>query len=299
LIGSPYLRRYDILTRRFESTPALDLTRCPRAVCPADSSFITQPHSSDDDIVHSATVQNSNWQRTGCVVQRARPPKYRYFAPAAGYFIDECHVDKSGRWLMLLEASTSGARHNRVVDLATGAITTIAGPEGALGHLDMGHGYAVGADTYSWVPNASIVLEFPVQSTTRPVGPVVHYNKRWDISAANHVAHGNARPGIAPESQFACGSNASRVLDMADEIVCFSLNPQFRSDGSLAVLVVGQVLTDLDAPGGRDDDGDDYEQTPKGNLDPTGRYFLWTTNLGGNRLDAMIVKVPAERFDAD
>jgi len=24
----------------------------------------------------------------------------------------------------------------------------------------------------------------------------------------------------------------------------------------------------------------------------TGRYFIWTTNLGGDRLDAFIVKVP-------
>jgi hypothetical protein len=28
----------------------------------------------------------------------------------------------------------------------------------------------------------------------------------------------------------------------------------------------------------------------------TGRYFIWTTNLGGNRLDAFLVKVPAERL---
>ena len=35
---------------------------------------------------------------------------------------------------------------------------------------------------------------------------------------------------------------------------------------------------------------------PKGNLDVTGRYFLWTTNLGGDRLDAFLVKVPAERL---
>jgi hypothetical protein len=60
-------------------------------------------------------------------------------------------------------------------------------------------------------------------------------------------------------------------------------------------VVVAQVMTDLDAPGG-DVDGDDYAQLPKGSLDVTGRYFLWTTNLGGNRLDAFLVKIPVERF---
>jgi hypothetical protein len=83
---------------------------------------------------------------------------------------------------------------------------------------------------------------------------------------------------------------------MADEIVCFRLNPDHNADGGLDVLVVAQVMTDLDAAGGRDFDGDDYEQLPKGNLDVTGEYFLWTTNLGGNRLDAFLVKIPSHRL---
>jgi hypothetical protein len=81
---------------------------------------------------------------------------------------------------------------------------------------------------------------------------------------------------------------------MADEIVCFSLDAGRNADGSLDVLVVGQVMTDLDASGGRDFSGDDYAQIPKGNLDVTGRYFIWTSNMGGDRLDAFLVKVPAQ-----
>ena len=294
LIGGTQLHRYDIATRTFDATPALDLARCPRpSVCPPDTAFIIQPHSSDDDLTHSATVQNASWRRIGCVV--ARGVRYSYFAPAPGYSLDECHIDKSGRWLMLLEAAASGARINRIVDLRTGAIATIQDIAGALGHLDMGHGYAVGADTFNPLPNATILLKFPVRSTSRPIGPVVHYNKRWDIAAANHVAHGNAVAGRLPEQQYACGSNGSRVADMADEIVCFSLNANRNSDGSLDVLVVGQVLTDLNAPGGDDGSGD-YSKLPKGNLDVTGRYFIWTTNVGGDRLDAFLVKIPAERL---
>jgi hypothetical protein len=294
LVGSTQLRRFDILTRTFDAESPLDLARCPRpSVCPADAAFLTQPHSSDDDQAHSATVQNQSWQRIGCVVAQGR--RYYYYAPAGGYLLDECHVDKSGRWLMLLETDASGSRINRVVNLRNGRVTMIQDVAGALGHLDMGHGYAVGADTYNPLPNATILLKFPVQSTTRPVGPVVHYNKRWDIAAANHVAHGNAAAGVAPEAQYACGSNASRVADMADEIVCFSLDPNRNADGSLDVLVVGQVLTDLNMPGGADGTGSDYSKLPKGNLDVTGRYFIWTTNLAGDRLDAVLVKIPAER----
>jgi hypothetical protein len=297
LPGSTQLQRYDVLTRQFDSSPALDLNRCPRPrVCPTAAAFITQPHSSDDDQMHSATVQNSSWQGIGCVVVRNN--KYSYYAVASGYVFDECHVDKSGRWLLFLEATADGSRINRIVDLRNGATRTILDVNGALGHLDVGHGYAVGADTFNTQPNATILLKFPVTSTTRPIGPVVHYNKRWDIAAANHVTHGNAVAGVAAEKQFACGSNASRVADMADEIVCFSLDPNRNADKSLDVLVVGQVLTDLNAPGGDDGTGSDYAKLPKGNLDVTGRYFVWTTNLGGDRLDAFLVKIPAERLGA-
>jgi hypothetical protein len=222
--------------------------------------------------------------------------RFWYYGTPGGYVFDECHVDKSGRWLLVHETRLDGVRRNRVKDLRTGRVTSIDDVNGALGHLDMGFGYAVGADTYNPLPNATILLKFPITRTERPIGPVVHFNKRWDLAAANHVAHGNARSGVPAESQYACGSNASRVADMADEIICFSLDPAGNADGSLTVVVVAQVMTDLDAPGGGDVDGDDYEQTPKGNLDLTGRYFLWTTNLGGNRLDAFLVKIPAERF---
>ena len=175
--------------------------------------------------------------------------------------------------------------------LRTGQIRSIDDVHGGLGHLDMGHGYAIGADTFNPLPNATIRLDFPVATTTRPVGPPVHFNNRWDVAAANHIAHGNARPLGSGERPYACGSNASRVTDVADEVVCFF------ADGALDVLVIARVLTDLDASGGNDVDGDDYEQTPKGNLDVMGRYFLWTTNLrGGGRLDAVLVKILAERF---
>jgi hypothetical protein len=299
LVGTPQLRRYDVLQQQFETIPALDLNACPRPrVCPTSAAFIIQPHSSDDDLVHSASVQDSSWRRIGCVIYESAARTFRYFATPAGYVFDECHVDKSGRWLVILETRPDGSRRNRIVDLQRGTTSTIEDVNGALGHLDMGFGYAVGADTFNPLPNATILLQFPVATTTRPIGPVVHFNKRWDIAAANHVAHGNAQSGATVKSQYACGSNATRVADMADEIVCFPLDANHNTDGSLDVLVVAQAMTDLDAPGGRDANGDDYEQLPKGNLDVTGKYFLWTTNLGGSRLDAFLVKIPAERLNS-
>lgn len=290
LVGGGRVRRYDVLAQTFDPVDALDIDACPKpAVCPEDASTILQPHSSDDDLVHSVTVQDMLWRRIGCLVFRATQNEFQYYAVTPGNGFDECHVDKSGRWLLILETTPSWSLNNRIIDLETRAERIIEDGAGSLGHLDMGFGYAVGADNYNGLANATITLDLADTATFRPVGPAVHYNKRWDIVAANHLAHGNARPGVPPQDQYACGSNASRVGDMADEIVCFPLDPNRNADGSLDVLVVGQTLTDLNAPGGQGD----YERTPKGNLDVTGKYFIWTTNLGGNRMDAFLVKIPS------
>ena len=42
-------------------------------------------------------------------------------------------------------------------------------------------------------------------------------------------------------------------------------------------LVVAPNMTDLNASGGG---SDDYSKLPKGNLDVTGEYFIWTANAG-------------------
>jgi hypothetical protein len=107
----------------------------------------------------------------------------------------------------------------------------------------------------------------------------------WNVSAPDHASHENANPGVAPEQQYVCGSGANRTnTNRANEIICFPL------DGSMRVLIVAPVMTDLNAAGG----GDDYSKLPKGNLDVTGQYFIWTSNMGGNRLDAFLVRVPSQ-----
>jgi hypothetical protein len=122
---------------------------CPDAGASSQQqlTYLTQPHSSDDDRVHSASVQKSNWERIGCVV--SRPSGFRYYGMPRGMAFNECHIDKSGRWLILLMNRNDGTRINRIVDIRTGRQMTIDGSEGALGHLDTGYGYAVGAASYA------------------------------------------------------------------------------------------------------------------------------------------------------
>ena len=107
----------------------------------------------------------------------------------------------------------------------------------------------------------------------------------WSLDIG-HISHANARPDVPAEEQYACGAQGTRVVGpRANEIVCF------RLDDSLQVLVVAPTMTDLDAAGGGTSD---YAKLPKGNLDITGRYFIWSSNGGRKRLDAFVVKVPSE-----
>jgi len=152
--------------------------------------------------------------------------------------------------------------------------------QGAAGHADTGYGYIVNEDNWNSEPGA-VVLRSLGSLTSR----IVYHTSDWGLDVG-HISHGNAHGG-GPESQFACSSNATRG-DMArgNEIVCYSL------DGSMDVLVVAPVMTDLNASGG----GDDYSKTPKGNLDVTGQYMLWTSNMGSSRVDAFVVKIPVHRL---
>jgi hypothetical protein len=228
-------------------------------------------------------------------------PAFLFYETRPGFTLDECSVDKSGGWLLIKEGED-----NRIVNLGTLQETILENAAGAHGHFDLGYGYSVGADDQHVSPdpgqphyNATTVIGFPV-TTTRPV---VHFNQTLDVmgGAANHISHTNAKPGAPLSEQYACGSSAMRASDSPrrDEIVCFRLDAYHNPDNSLDVLVVAPVMTDLDQPGGIRVPADaDYDRAPKGNLDVTGGYFIWTTNMGGvgGRLDAFIVKVPGDNL---
>jgi len=265
------LLRYDVVSRRYETV--FDI-----AAQFGEGYDIWQMHSSGDDRVHSATLRNSRTKEyLGCFVYQETTRQFSYY-PKAGTF-DECHLDKSGQYLALFEQIDSNPIMDNVfVDLHNGEQKTVYN---AMGHHDMGYGYIIGGDGWNKLPNALVVYRFlPVFVSKEPV---VFYNVNWKMSAANHISHSNAQPGVPMNRQFACGSNADRST-IQNEVVCF------RLDGSRDQLVVAPVMTNMDAAGG----GSDYVKLPKGNLDITGQYFIWTSNLSGNRLDAFLVRVPSQ-----
>ena len=275
LYDGPKMLRYDVVTKQFETV--FDVT----AHFGADRK-IWQMHSSNDDLVHTATLRvASSGEMLGCLVYLETTKTFRWY-PKIGIF-DECNLDKSGRWTISLEdIGVPNDIAMRVFDNQSGKETRISGPNGTLGHLDTGYGYAVGADNHNALPNASVLWSF---NPSIVQGPVVQYNVNWNIAAVNHISHPNSKPNAPSSHQYACGSDASTNYAVQNEITCF------RIDGSGDQLIVAPVMTDPNATGGC---CDAYARQPKGNLDITGRYFIWTTNLGGNRMDAFLVKVPSQ-----
>ena len=280
LTDGPKMLRYDVSTQQFETV--FDITARF-----GTNRTVFQTHSSNDDKVHSATLQvTDTGAYLGCFVYSELTGQYTYF-PKQGT-LDECQIDKSGRYLMILQ-NIDGLydMENVFIDLSTGEQTVVYDQNGALGHHDMGYGYAVGMDNWNPLPDAAILFSF---TPTPTKGPTVFHSIDWNTIAINHVSHSNAQQNLSMSQAFACGSNADYTA-VQNEILCF------RLDGSTDQLVVAPVITDLNAPGGCCAGA--YGKYPHGNLDITGQYFIWTANLGGNRLDAFIVKVPSQLLVAD
>jgi hypothetical protein len=275
------LYRYDVSTRQLETI--FDVTSAV-----SGAAHLWQTHTSDDDRYHSATVRSANWDAMGCLVYREDTREVSYFAKTGAF--DECQIDRSGGWLLIKQQiDGSHGEDNVVIDMNTGQQIQFMDENGAAGHSDSGHGYMIGEDNWHPIPGAVRLWRFDQpfpasQPGTPPQGLLVYRTTDWSVNAG-HITHTNARADVPLDQQYACASNVNRGrLPRANEIVCF------RLDGSLQVLVVAPVMTDLNAAGG----GGDYGKMPKGNLDVTGRYFLWTSNVGTTRLDAFLVKVPAE-----
>ena len=281
----PRMLRYDVQTKAFETVFDVSAQYPGR--------YIWQMHSSNDDRVHSATLRDgSSYAMLGCVTYREDRGQFQYFAKKGDF--DECQIDKSGRFLVIKEnLDGRNGEDNRIIDLDTGAEHVLLDENGAGGHSDIGYGYMVAEDNFNAQPAAVRVWRFDMDlrggqpASQQGQGTLVYQLSSWN-SGLGHVAHGNSHAGAPLEQQVACASNANRqAIARVNEIVCF------RLDGSLNALVVAPNMTDLNAAGGG---SDDYLKMPKGNLDVTGEYFIWTANAGSGRLDAYIVRVPLEKL---
>jgi hypothetical protein len=274
------LLKFDVATRAMETV--FDV----REHLGADKR-LWQIHSSNDDKVHSATVKDASYNDVGCVAYNSATGRATFVGRKGDF--DECQIDKSGRWLLLKEnIDGKNGEDNRIIDLQTGSEQVFYDEEGAAGHSDLGYGYLVAEDNMHNMPGAVRVWQFGQDTKAAGQGTLVYAMARWEGGGVGHVSHANARPGTPINQQMVCSSNAYRDnLPRVNEIICY------RLDGSMETLIVAPNMTDLNAAGGGNDD---YSKRPKGNLDPTGEYFVWTSNGGSDRNDAFIVRIPQHKL---
>ena len=271
------LVRYDVVTKTTETV--FDVTTKYGA-----GHEIWQTHSSNDDRVHSATLRSTDgYKALGCVVYSEDTGEYKRFDSKGSY--DECQIDKSGRHLVIKEnVDGKYGEDNRIIDLQTGSERVLLDQDGAAGHSDLGYGSMVAADNHNTEPDAQRVWDFLSNDLD---GPLVYHGKNWGTGGVPaHVTFANARDDKPLDEQYACGSSASAKTNVhSNEIICFMLN------GDDEALVVAPVMTDVDASGGG---SSGYARMPKGNIDVTGQYFVWTSNMGGGRQDLFIVRIPSK-----
>ena len=300
IVAGTQLLRYDVLAHTFETVVDVS-TQYPNTV-------LHQANSSNDDDVHSATLEDATtYNALGCVAYKVSTKQFFYY-PAPGFF-DECQIDKSGRYLLIKEklpvdTCTSCDEDNLFVDLQTGAQVVLMDQNGAGGHSDLGYGWYVSADNWNNDANAwrlwdlSVPLTNGVATTQSGLsqGALVYHNLSWSAFNPSHISFENALPNVPISQQYACGGAVNgNITPQSNDIVCFMLNSAV-APASEQVLVVAPVMTDLNATGGNATcpSCTDYAKDPKGNIDPTGQYFFWTSNIAGSRLDAFIVQIPSQ-----
>ena len=278
---SPSLERYIIFSRTVSKV--FDISS--RADIFGTDRYVSQLHTSSDDSVHSFTVKASyNYESLGCGVYFEATDIFEYF-PIIGTEYDECQIDKSGQYLIIKEQiDGKDGEDNRIINLITKKEIRLYDREGAAGHSDLGFRYMLAVDNWYESP---VIRLWKLNTDPLAYGAVAYREPSWTTTSINHPSWNNARDESLA-SQYACGSGVNtKSGPRTNEVVCF------RVDGTGEALIVAPVMTDLDASGGG---GDDYVQAPKGNIDPTGEYFIWSSNQGGDRQDVYVVKVPWQRL---
>ena len=302
IVSGTQLLRYDVLAHTFETVFDVS-SQYPNTV-------LHQANSSNDDDVHSATLEDSSsYAALGCVAYKVSTGQYFYF-PVQGKF-DECQIDKSGRYLEIKELlpsdpCTTCDEDDVIEDLQAGTQTVLLDVNGAGGHSDLGYGTMVAADNWNndanawreWDLSMPLVGGGPTSVAGVPQGGLVYHDLTWGVFEPSHISFENAVPAsVTPLSkQYACGGAINpTTAPRSNEIQCFLLDPTVPAT-SEQTLVVAPVMSDPNATGGNATcpSCTDYAKDPKGNIDPTGQYFFWTSNTGGGRLDAFIVKIPSQ-----
>lgn len=290
------LVRLDVITKVVDTV--FDIKKKPIKGMMSTDKFIWQVNSSDDDRMHSFTLKqdDSTYEDLGAAVYDELKDTV-YFFPRTACYYDECQIDKSGNWLIIKEnqCDANPQFDGRIVDLRTMLQTkTLNIDSNHIGHSDCGWGYAVASDNALNTPLGKSLVRL-----NKPFNPLCvdsasgWWNYKNCGKGGEHIAHGNAvDTNIVPiKDQYAIASGIGGTYSCARTNEVFAM----RLNGSKQLLIVAPVLTDSD----NDTVHAEYGLSPKANIDVTGKYCIWTSNLGTQRFDILMAKIPSELLVPD
>lgn len=254
-----------------------------------------------EDIIVQCTVANSSYQTLGVMTHNAVTGKFTFYAPptstAAGKeTYHQSHIDLSGRYV-ISEQSTpftcpSCSLDSVILDLQEpGRQQILLNKLGGAGHLGPGWGWVIENDNFNatyqqtklWDLNdlwghdsGSAVISQPYSTICNPT---------CSTGLGDHPTWLNAKnPAVVPLShQYGCDSILYGVPPdnpnpFSDQIACFSVAPN-QKQSALTAVVVAPVMSYDNATGCG---SSEYANEPKGNIDYTGHYFIWSSNLDSN-----------------
>ena len=180
---------------------------------------------------------------------------------------DECHIDKSGRYLLVKERK--GKIESAVVDLQTGKTQylTDGAPDFGPGHSDNGHDLVVGVENHK---NRILARKLSDPHTFRTA---LDMKKDW--SQPKHISM------LADDEDWVLVSTYPRKSTPG---VFHSEIFQVATDGSGKVRRLCHHRSIYKS----------YWDTPRANISRDGRFVCFTSNWGGSdRRDVFILKVPS------
>ena len=267
--------------------------------------YIQECGTSFNDQVSACNLENSNSTRIGCIVYNGKGQHGFQVYYNATYGQRECQPMAGGKYILNIEQTGpagQSAGSSVIINAQTGSETRIVNSLGGNGHYGLGYGNYV--EVHNLDPIYSVArLWSAAAASTHPVGDVAdipyrdicNYNPTVCSEAVAHPSWLDAVPAAVEPiaNQYVCDSTAS-VLDkpFSNQVYCYYLSASSSSTPKQAFVIAPTMIRDT-ATGGCANGNGEYGNQPKGNIDPTGHYFIWSANLDTtNNCQVFIVKIP-------
>jgi hypothetical protein len=238
--------------------------------------------------------------------------------------VHSCIIDKAGKyvWMSEYHKSVCTNTHGRPFSdsvmgiVATGETRTLCNVDGGGGHRAIGYGELILNDNQADVQGARRLwnLDQPFLPRGRTLGNgetqggIVWRGPDWRTHPSGTPSHESwmhAKPNVPLNEEFVCGASATKRIynwhgdhknwgtdwPFNGSVICFGATTQHADVKRIPTLVVAPAMS---IEGTRATRGlTDYNIQPKGVMDPTGNWFIFTSDHGADRTDLFMVKVPA------